>query len=146
MSVKAQVDFYLLTQADESSKLQYACRLLQKAYLSQHKCYVCASNESQLSALDEMLWTFSDTSFIPHRCYQAATPAWHDYPVQLGLQVCQDEAVTLVLNLHATQIPAIDKVSRVLELVGADEQDKHSARKRFAYYRKLRIEPNTHKL
>ena len=46
-------------------KLLYACRLLRKVYRSGARAVVCAE-PAQLAQLDQLLWAFAPTEFVPH--------------------------------------------------------------------------------
>ncbi|HBI69028.1 MAG TPA: DNA polymerase III subunit chi, partial [Massilia sp.] len=47
-------------------KLIYACRLARKAWSTRAKVVLLAEDAAQAAALNEALWTLSDTDFIPH--------------------------------------------------------------------------------
>jgi DNA polymerase-3 subunit chi len=128
-----RVDFYLLGAGGDRREL-VACRLAEKAYRLGHRVYLLAPDSPAAIALDELLWTFSQGSFVPHAlCRDAADVGEH--PVLIG----HDEppaSVSDVLVSLAPQVPAwFSRFARVAELVGADEDDKARARERYRYYR-----------
>src|SRR5437868_4512586 len=57
-----RIDFH----TNISDKLSYACRLARKAYGSRGKVVLLAEDAAQAAALDQALWTLSDTDFLPH--------------------------------------------------------------------------------
>jgi len=66
-----RVDFYILEQADAQARLKLACRLAEKAWSQSQRVLLLTSGDADAQALDEMLWTFRDRSFVPHEIYSA---------------------------------------------------------------------------
>ena len=61
-----RVDFYVLSEASAAARLKVACRIAEKAYLAAQSVLLWHSDRAELETLDELLWTFADTSFVPH--------------------------------------------------------------------------------
>lgn len=59
----SRVDFYHLQQ---QSLEQVLPKLLEKAYGTKQNIVVKVGNEERVEFLNTQLWTFDDTSFIPH--------------------------------------------------------------------------------
>jgi hypothetical protein len=64
--VSTQVDFYLLSDSEPRAALKTACRLAEKAYDQGLKVVVRTDSSAATAQLDDLLWTFSDRSFVPH--------------------------------------------------------------------------------
>jgi DNA polymerase-3 subunit chi len=62
-----QVDFYILRGEAAEARLRTACRLAAKAVQLDQHVFIRALNEGEARQLDELLWTFSESSFLPHR-------------------------------------------------------------------------------
>lgn len=62
----AQVDFYILPDQGIEQRLLFACRLAEKAYRLGHRVYLHSADAAQARALDDLLWSFQPTSFVPH--------------------------------------------------------------------------------
>ncbi|KTD50218.1 DNA polymerase III subunit chi [Legionella quinlivanii] len=137
-----RVDFYLLGSSDKQTALQFACRLLEKAYLRGHQVFVFCNDRQEAESLDELLWTFKDDSFIPHNL-QGEGP--EPPPViQIGYQQEPRGFHDILLNL-SDEIPAFfTKFKRVIELVVDEEQAKTLSRSHFRQYRSANCEINTH--
>ena len=59
----AEVGFYHLT----STPLERALpRLLERALAEGHRVVVMAGSDERVAALDALLWSYSDASFLPH--------------------------------------------------------------------------------
>ncbi len=145
-----KVDFYVLPE--NSSREHFACALVQKALTQKqdNHIYIDTASESAAAALDDLLWTFKDTSFLPH-CLLADNA--DDVPVVIGHgaqthQQIPDHA-RIMINL-SNQMPqssnpdALNKVERILEIVAGSESDRQQARQRYANYRDQGHELNSH--
>ena len=53
-----QVDFYVLKDDSALNRVQFACRLADKAYRLGHRVYIHTESAQQTRQLDDLLWTF----------------------------------------------------------------------------------------
>lgn len=139
-----RVDFYLLGK-DSDRREVFACRLAEKAYRLGHRVYLLAPNPPAATELDELLWTFSQGSFVPHALLdgEAATT---EHPVLVG-HAEPPPGFNDVLITLAGEVPSwFNRFERVAELVGADDPEKARARDRFRCYRERGAVPETHSL
>lgn len=137
-----QVDFYILPSADPAARLDFACKLTEKAWRLGHKVYLHCSDAAQREDLDARLWRFKGEVFLPHG--NAETD--HDAAVVLGLgEVCgphQDFLINLDLR-----IPAFFKgFARVAEVVIEEPAIRLAARESFRSYREQGYPPQDHRL
>jgi DNA polymerase III subunit chi len=142
-----RVDFYVLAGSDGAERLRFACRLVEKAWLRRHRVRVQLDPGGEIEAFDQMLWTFSDRSFVPHRRAGAAgdapAPALPAVVLADGPEADAGDG-DLVVNL-ATAVPAgFEQFARIAEVVDADGNRRQSGRERFRAYRERGIEPETH--
>jgi DNA polymerase-3 subunit chi len=138
-----RIDFYVLGGADERTRLVYACRLVEKAYLQDHRVYVHLGSPGEAEAFDELLWTFADRSFVPHEIARANGDAARS-PVVVGAGA--PAAADLLVNLAADVPEFYGSYARVAEFVDADPARREAGRRRFAYYRDRGHKPETHTL
>jgi len=143
-----RIDFYILANNRANATEHTACRLAEKAYGLNHAIYIHTATPQQTTQLDNLLWTFRDGSFIPH---QPHTPnATNDSPVIIGHQTDLDSELDahhqLLINLDQTVPLFFSRFERVAEIVGADEQQRKTARERFKFYRERGYELQTHEL
>ena len=61
-----QVDFYILDSDSDDARLLLACKIVDKAMQLDHHVYIHSTSDDEARKLDELLWTFSQGSFIPH--------------------------------------------------------------------------------
>ena len=105
----------------------------------------------ELAALDDLLWTSIDGSFIPHeRATEEAeattTTSTSEAPVLLATRVPDDFPRVLLVNLGAAMPEVAAAFQRVIEVPGADPASRQQARERFRAYRRLGAEPTTHQV
>ncbi len=123
-------------------KLAYACRLARKAYAAKGKLVLLAESAEQAAALNDALWTVSDTDFLPHvMAGDALAP-------QTPIIVCHDEAAELphfdmLVNLTRNTPASVDRFARVFEIISTDEDDAAAGRKRYVAYKQAAY-PLTH--
>jgi len=139
-----RVDFYVIEEAAAAARLKVACRLAEKAYLAAQSALIWHTDRTELEALDELLWTFADGSFVPHEWLtsNAATEA----PVLLSAGSPPAAELDFVVNLAADPPPFLHLTRRVAEIIDGDEGRRRAGRVRFKAYRELGIEPATHTL
>lgn len=123
-------------------KLSYACRLARKAYGARGKVVLLAENAEQAAALNEALWTLSDTDFLPHVMASDALAA------HTPIIVSDSDGVALphydmLINLTRTTPAHVDRFQRVFEIISVDEDDAAAGRKRYVAY-KQQAYPLTH--
>ena len=137
-----QVDFYILDNG--ADRLNFACQLIEKAYFKQHRIFVKCNSEKQTHQLDELLWIFKSTSFIPHNI-QGEGPK-QPPPVQLGYKDNANHYNDILLNL-SLEIPLFySQFRRVLEVVDDNEQTKDALRKHYRFYQSQSYKINHHKI
>ncbi len=145
----SRVDFYLLNGATASGKILFAARLAGKIYRLGHRAFLRARDEAQARTLDDLLWTFDQSSFIPHalECDAAASGADAGPPVVIGWQSPCDFRYDVLISLLEDDIPDCwGKFERVAEIVDGGAADKQCARDRFRRYRSLDCEVATHEI
>ncbi len=144
-----QVDFYVLAGSDPAQRLRFACRLVEKAWLKRHRVRVQFDAGGELEAFDQLLWTFSDRSFVPHR--RAGTPDDAQAPA-LPTVVIADRADAdpadgdVLVNLASTAPASLDGWVRIAEIIDADAGRRNLGRERYRAYRECGLAPATHEM
>ncbi|MDX1432076.1 MAG: DNA polymerase III subunit chi [Gammaproteobacteria bacterium] len=132
-----QVDFYILGTADPAGRLRTACRLAEKAWQMGHRVYIHTESARAAAAIDELLWTFRQESFVPH-AVQGEGPAADATPltpVLIGAGEPPSADLDVLINLTDTVPLFAERSRRVAEIVGAGEQARHAGRERYRHYR-----------
>lgn len=128
-----QVQFYIFKDKSMERYWLYICHVIESAYLEKKNVYIHTDTQSVAEYLDAKLWTFKDTSFIPHtRCTSSMT----DCPVLIGLENNTPfDHQDLLINL-ADEIPSFFRqFKNVKEIVFSEPSVQQSARNRYRYYR-----------
>jgi DNA polymerase III subunit chi len=143
-----QVDFYVLKSTAPKDRWRYACRLTEKAYLRGMRVAILGTGAEEIRALDELLWTFADQSFVPHMVCTAEPDADTTTPVRLMSALSAGDALAtdVLVNLSG-QMPAEPaRFARIVEILDADPERRRLGRDRFKAYRDLQLTLKTHEV
>ena len=140
-----RVDFYVIEGTAPAARLKVACRLAEKAYLASQRALIWHTDRAELEALDDLLWTFADGSFVPHE-WLTSNAAAAETPVLLSAGAPPAAALDFVVNLAADPPPFLHLTRRIAEIIDGDEGRRRAGRLRFKAYRELGVEPATHAL
>jgi DNA polymerase III subunit chi len=141
-----RIDFYVLKSAAAKLRWTFACRLTEKAYLRDLSIVIVNDTLADAQALDDLLWTFNERSFIPHKiCMdeQSMDPATK---VHLAVLPTALPAADLLVNLTARLPEHWERYARIAEIIDADEDRRRLGRERFKTYRDLKVALETHQL
>lgn len=137
-----QIDFYILPSPAIEARLDFACKLTEKAWRLGHRVYLHCSDAAQRDDLDARLWRFKGESFVPHGDAENDNLA----PVVLGLGDDPGKHQDLLINLDL-HIPAFfTQFARVAEVVIEDPAVRQAARTSFRAYREQGYAPQDHRL
>ena len=148
-----QVDFYILGTSSNDSLLRLACRITEKAIQKKMHVYMHTGGEADTRSLDEMLWTFSQSSFIPHRVVTAQPASTNGEPVLIGQHDLTEAEPTepqvrqrwdLLINLTAEVPEFFSRYDRVAEVIDADPARRETGRNRYRFYKDRGYELKTH--
>ena len=139
-----RVDFYVLSDQKENGRALLACRLIDKAYQLGHTIYLLVASEAQAMALDDLLWTFQQDSFIPHERYPLVGE--DDSPVLIGTALPLDRTAQVLINFTDRLPDSLERFERIVELVDQHPEVLAASRERFRQYRERGLNPETHKL
>jgi DNA polymerase-3 subunit chi len=137
----SKIDFYVLKDAKYSEKNRFACRLCEKAYKTGYKVHLYTNDEDHTTTLNELLWTFSDKSFLPH-CVGTETKTT---PISISSEVPLGE-YGLLINLTPNIPEFLENFARTAEIISESENDKKAARERYSYYREQGYTLNSHEI
>ena len=131
---------------DAEAVYNFVCRLTQTVLnKSEHSLLIVDDQIQRLSRLDEQLWSFDKTSFIPHNLISEdkdLSPDKLSAPVTLVPRMPLGfDGVVLNLASSALDI-STDQVlpARVLEIITPDESSKQQGRDKYRIYRDLGFE------
>ena len=141
----ARIDFH----SNVADKLEYACRLTRKIWSTTPvgqtvRNIVMVGESADLKKLDELLWTFSASDFLPH-CFiddEAAV----ETPIVLAddfaspaLASIPHADVMIHLGMHMPKdVSALTaRFPRIVEVVTVNDAERLAGRERFKAYRDL---------
>jgi DNA polymerase-3 subunit chi len=140
-----RVDFYVLKSSTAKQRWIFACRLTEKAYLRDLRVVVLSETVADAEAIDELLWTFNERSFVPHMLYEDGEPD-ATTPVHLTADLGAIGAADLLVNLSASLPVGLERFARIAEIIDADDERRRLGRERFKAYRDLQLPLETHQL
>jgi DNA polymerase III subunit chi len=141
-----RVDFYVLKSAANKQRWSFACRLIEKAYLRDLKIVVVNDTEAEAKELDDLLWTFNERSFLPHKVSLDEASIDPKTPIHLVIGGSGAPAADLLVNL-APRLPAeLQQYHRIAEIIDADDDRRRLGRERFKSYRDLKFTLDTHQI
>ncbi len=92
-------------------------------------------DEALIKQLDELLWTFSATSFIPHCYLNDDEPMIRMTPVILSDRIHASDHFDVLLNLNHQHPQQLSQFKRIIEIAGVSQEDKLAARERYRFYK-----------
>jgi DNA polymerase-3 subunit chi len=141
----ARIDFH----SNVSDKLEYACRLTRKIWSATPegesvRNIVMVGEKADLQKLNELLWSFSKTDFLPH-CFiddeaAAETPiVLTDDFASSALNNIPHADVMIHLGMRMpADVPAlVARFPRIVEVVTVNEAERLAGRERYKAYREL---------
>jgi DNA polymerase-3 subunit chi len=134
-----RVDFYVLASTAPEQRCRLACRLAAQAYLDNARVIIWSGSDAEARACDELLWTFDDRAFVPHRISRDAQLADRATPVHVTVALDGVDNADLLVNL-ADRLPEdLPRFARVAEIIDADESRRRLGRERFKAYRERKL-------
>jgi DNA polymerase-3 subunit chi len=144
MTADPQIDFYVLQKNSPGGRFKLACRIIEKAYHRGHRVYVRTGNADDTNTLDNLLWTFSQNSFVPHQLSTESDS--RESPVVIGEYQPATGGTDIVISVADAPVSDFTAYPRIVEIVGCEDNERESGRNRFRFYREQGVEPNTHRI
>lgn len=139
----AEVSFYILPTESIEERDEFACKLIEKIYRSGFYCYVLTDNVEQSKQIDDLLWTFRASSFIPHQQYKGELPII-DEVILVGHFQPPDRWQHTLINLSAQCPNQFTYIERILEILDGNEATKEKGRIRYRQYQESGIKIKTY--
>lgn len=131
-----QIDFYISDSDSNDARLKLACRVVDKAFELDQHVFIHGATDEEARQLDELLWTFAQGSFIPHRIVREPLAAPPREPVLIGMTEPVATGRWDVLVNLAPQVPDFfSRYDRVAEIVDANAERRERSRERYRFYR-----------
>ena len=137
-----RVGFYVVQAAEPGQRLSVAVRLADKAFQRGHRIFINAADEDQARALDELMWSFRPSSFLPHGLHGQE----HSDTVAIGWGQEPHNHSDLLINLQL-EIPSFfSRFQRVAEVVTQDPDSLEALRASWTFYRERGYQLEKHDL
>jgi DNA polymerase III subunit chi len=138
-----RVDFYHLRHGGIEHLLRFSCRLTEKAWKTGHRVFLYTGDETTARRLDDLLWSYSDSSFLPHCRQGNADEA--DSAVLVGHRLT-DADHDLLINLSGQMPPLPGAFRRIAEIIDETPATLESGRQRYAAYKQRELPLNYHEI
>lgn len=132
-----RVDFH----SQVPDKIHYSCRLIRKARTANCQILVLSEDEQQAQALDQALWNFSASDFLPHVMLENPLAAQTPIIITTALPTALPHH-DLLINLSQHLPDNFQQFNRVIEVISQQEQDAASGRQRFRLYQQQGVKPS----
>lgn len=137
-----RIDFYIHDSLNALAQNILMCRVTEKAWKNKHQVFIRCTDNVNVETMDELLWKFSDTSFVPHERQNESIES----PVIIGEKVEEMKNSDVLVNLGIDVPNAVSKFHRVVEPAGYNEESRNEARERYRYYKDRGFPIFTHKV
>lgn len=137
-----RTDFYVLKSADHQSRLQFVCKLSQKALQRKLSVGIWADSDAMAVELDKLLWTWQPESYLPH----ALAPSQEPQPPILISPSLERLNQQLIINLSQTSVPAAPHIERIAEIVVQHDAILQQTRQRYREYQERGCSLHMHNL
>jgi len=139
-----QVDFYVLESSDELSRMKTVCRLADKVQRMGHNIFVLTQDANQSKKLDDLMWTFSQSSFLPHATFDDADPHQNQQPVVIHHHPI-DKKSHVLINLQSN-VPNTQSYQRLVEIIDQQESVRDTGRNKYRCYKDKKFQIKTHNI
>lgn len=137
-----KVGFYVIQATEPGKRLEVATRLADKAFQRGHRIFINAVDEQQARSLDELLWSFRPSSFMPHGLHGQE----HSDTIAIGWGQEPNNHNDLLINLQLDIPPFFSRFSRVAEVVTQDPASLEALRASWKFYQSRGYELEKHDL
>lgn len=137
-----RTDFYVLKSPDRSARLQFVCKLAQKALQHQLTLGIWVEDDAMAVELDKLLWTTQPESYLPHALHPAPEPS---PPIMIS-QSLSHLSQSLIINLSPDIVPTERPPERIAEIVIQQDAILQQTRQRYREYQARGYAINMHNL
>ncbi len=139
-----QVNFYTLSSDDDQSRLQFACRLAEKAVSLGHSVFMRVEDGSAAARLDKLLWEYRASSFLPHSLVSESTDG--NEKLLIGESKQSPPGTEVLINLSTEPCTEGEGIQKINEILSTDPDVLAAGRSSYRAYQNLGYSLETHKL
>lgn len=144
-----RIDFYIIEDGSEMATETFICRLTEKVWSQNNAVYIHTMDEQHATKYDELLWTFTEESFVPHQLLQSETANTEINTILIGHSANKETPTTchdVLINLNHDAPSFFSQFERVAEIITNDETSRSKGRERYQFYRDRGYALETHKM
>ena len=154
-----QIDFYVLPDDQQRTRLEFVCRLTDKLLKLGKRVYIALDSQQQVDNMDAMLWTFLPDSFLPHHCSSGTSTGENTgentaethadvsaTPIVLSHWQDPPPANAVYINLRPSPPADCGPIDRLVEVVIQDPAVLTNTRQHFKFYREQGYPIQSHTL
>lgn len=145
-----RITFYILQQSDtDEVRLDFSCRLIEKAVKQGNRVAVRAATEEAAGAFDSLLWSYKPESYVPHRLTteientsEQAPKAQpnqgaleQDVPVVISHAALPSTHRDVIVNLSAKLPNDFASYHRFAQIVNQSPELLAASRQHFAFFK-----------
>jgi len=139
-----RVDFYILPEMAKRTADQVLCSLTGKAWKQGNRVYIHTGSSDRSTKVDALLWTFKDTSFLPHGLVNQIDI--EKTPILIGHEDPPADQHDIMINMTDSVPLFFGRFDRLIEIVDQASGDQDQARERYRFYKERGYTLNTHNL
>lgn len=109
----ARSDFYILPTEDPDARPRFLCKVLEKVYGLGHRIYIRAASENDAKLLDQLLWDFRPSAFLPHSLLAEQLGS----PIEIGYGDSRPDHRDVYVNMALEAEPLSLEFDRIIEVV-----------------------------
>lgn len=137
-----RADFYVLPES--TTPVRFACDMAARIRREELKLHIHAASRDEAVALDGLLWTFRDISFLPHALADDTEAG--NVPISVGWPGTAPGDADVLINLSGELPEFAIRFQRVVEPVAAGETARAASRDLYRRYREQGWELFSHQL
>lgn len=138
-----RADFYIVPEP--AIPYRFVCQVADKVRNEGYDIYIHAASREEAAAIDDLLWTFRDISFLPHAAIDSADGV-EDCPIIIGWEGETPAPRRVLINLSGAMPDNPDAYERIIEVVPSDPAGRQQARLRYKDYRDKGVEMYSHNI
>lgn len=127
-----EISFYVGKMTTLRGRLLLACRLVEKARAHNMHVHIHTDGFNASKQIDELLWTFNETSFIPHT---ANITCDTKEPVTISNNYEPMVNCDYLINLSNKRPDFFSKFNKMAEILDQNKENLAAGRERYSFYK-----------
>lgn len=108
--------------------------LLEKVISAGHTIVIRCDNEKRLQQINDTLWTYSPSTFLPHNLVAKGEKI--ETPISLTASIENPNNANILITVSGANAEDNENYDRVLDIFEGNDIQRNAARKRWAEYKK----------